>query len=208
MKILILGASGATGHHLVSQALKQEHLVTAFVRNPSKLRLYQGNIRIVKGDVTDYRCVEDAVADHEVVLSALGASSPFKRNFALISGIQNVVAAMIKQKVRRFIYQSFLGVREDRGELGFFINAVMPVILKGLISDHEAKENIILKSTLDWTIVRCSILTHGSFTGKYKNGEHINSSIFPTVSRADVADFMLKQMTDNEYLHKKPRIMY
>jgi putative NADH-flavin reductase len=207
MKILIFGATGATGQHLVSQALRSDHSVTVFIRNASKLRA--DDVKIFNGDVTDYQSVEDAVKNQEVVLSALGASNPFKRDFKLITGIQNIVTAMTKQKVGRFIYQSFLGVQENRGELGFVINTVIPVILKSVISDHEAKENIIMESALDWTIVRCSMLTNGSFTGKYRTGEHIkSSSIIPLISRADVSDFMMKEITDKKYVHKKPRIMY
>jgi putative NADH-flavin reductase len=209
MKILIFGASGATGHHLVSQALRSDHFVTAFVRNASKLRSEDVNLKIINGDVTDYQCVEDAVRNQEVILSALGASNPFKRDFKLILGIKNIVTAMMNQEVRRFIYQSFLGVQENREELGFILNAVIPVILKSVISDHEAKENIITESGLDWIIVRCPMLTNGSLTGKYRIGEHItSSSMIPFISRADVSHFMLKQITDNTYVHTKPRIMY
>jgi putative NADH-flavin reductase len=209
MKILIFGASGATGHHLVSQALRSDYFVTAFVRNASKLQSEDVNLKLFIGDVTDYQGVEDAVRNQDVILSALGASNPFKRDFKLVLGIQNIVTAMMNLKVTRFIYQSFLGVRENREELGFFFNTVIPVILKSVISDHEAKENIVKGSGLDWIIVRCPMLTNGSFTGKYRTGEHIkSSSIIPSISRADVSDFMLKQITDKTYVHKKPRIMY
>ncbi len=209
MKILVFGASGATGSHLLSQALKQQHVVTAFVRSPSKLRLSHPNLNIVQGDVSHYQQVENAMTNQELVLSAIGASTPFKSDQKLIIGIQNIVAAMTKQMVPRIIYQSFLGVRENRKELGLMVNVIMPVILKKAIVDHEAKEDIIVKSPLDWIIVRCPILTDGPLTAKYRSGEHIrSSSVIPLISRADVADFMLKQMTDSTYLHKKPRIMY
>ena len=184
MNILIFGASGDTGHELVSQALIQDHFVTAFVRDPTKFQLKHVSLRIFKGDVTDYRNVEDAVTDQDAVLSALGASSPFKRDFTLIKGIQNIVAAMTKQNVSRFIYQSFLGVKEHRKELGLVFNTLIPVILANVIADHEAKEDIIVKSNLNWTIVRCSILTNDPFTNKYRHGEHIRfSSLIPSIAR-------------------------
>jgi putative NADH-flavin reductase len=209
MKILIFGASGATGYNLVSQALRLEHFVTAFVRDPSKFKVKHANVKIFKGNVTDYHRVDDAMKGQDAVLSALGASSPFRRDFNLIIGIQNIVTAMMRQNIRRFVYQSFLGVKESRKELGFLINTIIPLMLKNVIADHEAKEAIIEKSNLDWTIVRCSRLTHGAFTGHYRDGEHIlPSSLFPRISRTDVADFMLKQIAETKYLHKKPRIMY
>jgi putative NADH-flavin reductase len=183
--------------------------VSAFVRNPSKLRIDKDRITIFTGNVADYQSVEDAIANQEAVLSALGASSPFKRDFTLVNGVQNIVTSMTKKNVRRFIYQSFLGVKENRNELGFLINNIFPLVLKNLILDHEAKEDIIVNSNLNCTIVRCPILTNRSFTGEYRDGEHITSvSILPFISRADVADFMLKQLTHYKYLHKKPRIMH
>lgn len=209
MKILIFGASGATGSNLVSQALRQEHIVTAFVRTPSRVKLRHDKLHIFQGDVSDYQQVADALTNQEIVLSALGASSPFKRDLKLIIGMQNIVAAMSRKRTSRLIYQSFLGVRDDRKELGLMVNVIMPVLLKSVIKDHEIKEDVIVKSNLDWTIVRCSVLTNGPLTVKYRTGEHISSSsVIPFISRADVADFMLKQMGDKTYLHKKPRIMY
>jgi putative NADH-flavin reductase len=209
MRILIFGASGATGHNLVSQALNRNFVVTAFVRDPSKLQLRNNEIKIFQGNVGDYQRVEDAVNNQDAVLSALGASSPLKRDFTLIKGVQNIATAMSKVNVKRLIYQSFLGVKEHREELGFLFNSILPVLLRNIILDHEAKENILLNTTLNWTIVRCSVLTNGPFTGDYRDGEHITSaSVLPSISRADVADFMLNQLTNDKYLHKKPRIMH
>lgn len=209
MNILIFGASGATGSHLVSQALKQGHRVTAFVRTASKLEITHPNLKVAEGDVSHYQQVENAMQDQEVVFSALGAATPFKRDHKLIIGIQNIVAAMTKQNVPRIIYQSFLGVKENRKELGLMVNMVMPVILKKAIVDHEAKEDIITKSQLDWVIVRCPMLTNGPLTASYRTGERIrSSSVIPLVSRADVAHFMLQQISDDRHLHKKPRVMY
>jgi putative NADH-flavin reductase len=209
MKIVIFGASGATGRHLVSQALDQKHIVSVFVRDPSRLRIDGDRIRIFKGDVSSYESVENAITNQDAVLSALGASTPFKRDFALIDGVRNIATAMLRRDVRRFIYQSFLGVRENRSELGFIINKIFPIVLRNVIVDHEAKEDIIVNSDLNWTIVRCPKLANDPFTGRYRDGEHIASaSLLPSISRADVADFMLRQLTDDKYLHKKPRIMH
>ena len=208
MKILVFGASGATGYNLVSQAVEKGHHVRAFVRDPSKLKIENKNLNIFQGDVSNYQQVEDAVKDQEAVFSALGASTPFKRNFTLIKGIENIVQAMINCRVERLLYQSFLGVKENRKELGFLLDHIIATLLKRSIQDHEVKENIITTSSLQWTIVRCPTLTNGPLTGKYIDGERIQSaSILPSLSRADVADFMLKELHDKKYIRKKPRIM-
>jgi putative NADH-flavin reductase len=208
MKVLVFGASGATGHNLVSQALEKGHHVRAFVRDPSKLKLEHKNLTIFQGDVSNYQQVEDAVKDQEVVISALGASTPFKRNCSLIKGIENIVGAMTKLRVERLVYQSFLGVKENRKELGFLLDRIVSMVLKSSIQDHEVKEAIITSSNLQWTIVRCPTLTNGPLTRKYIDGERIQSiSVLPSLSRADVADFMLKELEEKRYIKKKPRIM-
>ena len=120
MKVLVFGASGATGYNLVSQALEKGHHVRAFVRDPSKLKIENKNLSIFQGDVSNYQQVEDAVKDQEVVISALGASTPLKRNFILIKGIENIVVAMTKFHVERLVYQSFLGVKEIVRSLDFY----------------------------------------------------------------------------------------
>src|SRR5688572_14347800 len=208
MKILVFGASGATGHNLVSQALEKGYHVSAFVRDTSKLKVNSKNLNIFQGDVSNYQQVEDAVKDQNAVISALGASTPFKRNFTLIKGIENIVEAMTKFHVERLVYQSFLGVKENRKELGFLLDHIVASLLKSSIQDHEVKENIITTSNLQWTIVRCPTLTNGPLTGKYIDGERIQSaSILPSLSRADVADFILKELREKKYIKKKPRVM-
>ena len=209
MKVLIFGATGDTGRLLVSSGLQQKHGITAFVRHPAKLNIHHENLKVVKGDVSDYASVESALDGHDGAISALGAATPFKRNPTLVKGIDNIVKAMHRQKVSRFIYQSFFGVSEYRSELGFVLDKVVPLVMTNVVKDHEAKELSIINSALQWTIVRCSMLTHGPATEKYRDGEHITSPFFlPMISRADVADFMIKQLTDVRYNYKKPRLMY
>jgi putative NADH-flavin reductase len=192
MKILVLGATGLTGEHLVKQGLDRGHSVTAFVRDPSKIRLRHPNLRVFAGDVSNAEHVREAIKGHDAVLSALGAKSPFKRDYRLITGINNVVTAMEQENVKRLVYQSFLGVKENREDLGFFVNHVVSFLLQKVIADHEEKERIIKKSKLQWTIIRPPKLTNGSGRGKYRTGEHItSSSLILKVSRPDVADFML-----------------
>lgn len=208
MKILVFGASGATGYNLVSQGVNHGNIITTYVRDPSKLKIEHKNLRVFKGDVANTQQVEDAIRGQEAIISVLGAANPFKRDFTLIRGIENIVSAMTKFDIRRFVYQSFLGVKDHRRDLGFLMDRVIPVFLKNVIKDHEAKEQIITSSALQWTIVRCSMLTNGTFTGKYMHGERIKSdSPLPSISRADVADFMLNQLFDTKYTGKKPRIM-
>lgn len=209
MNILIYGASGATGHELVKQALAQGHIVKAFVRNPSKLKIIHDNLEVVQGDVINYKLVEDSVKGQDAVLCALGASSPFKYDKSIVDGTGNILKAMETNNVSRFIYMSFVGVKESRNTAGFVIKYIAPKLLSSEVAGHEAREIMIKQSKLKWTIVRAPTLTNGKHLGKFRSGEEISSKGFTvTISRADVADFMIRQLTDNTFLGKTPSVMY
>jgi putative NADH-flavin reductase len=165
-------------------------------------------LTVVQGDVADLALVSQIVADQGAVLSALGNPTPMSRNPSLVIGIRNIVAAMQGSQARRLIYLSFLGVGEGREQLGGLLRYLAPVLLRNEIADHQAKETIVRNSGLDWTIVRPPKLTNGQWTGIYRHGLGIRSlGIIPTISRADVADFMLRQISDDTYLRQTPAVM-
>ncbi len=207
--IIIFGASGKTGQELVKQALAKGHFITAFVRNPSKLKITHGNLKVIQGDITDYQSVTDAVIGKDAVLSALGASSPFKFDQSVVDGTKNIITAMETNEISRFIYMSFAGVKESRHTAGFIIKHIAPKLLSTEIAGHEARESMIRQSRLNWTIVRAVTLANGKHSGQYRSGVAINAKGFPVIiSRADVADFMLQQVTDNTFSRKAPSVMY
>jgi len=209
MNVLVFGASGATGHELVRQALNQGHKVTAFVRTPSKLKITHDDLKLVEGNVSQYPVVEQAIRGQDIIFSALGASNPFRFDQSVVEGISNIIQAMQHSVVKRLIYLSFIGVPESRNDGGFVIKYIAPKLLKTEIAGHELREKMIRKSELDWTIVRAPTLTKGPGKREYRSGEELKSHAFTvTISRADVADFMLKQMNDNSFIRKAVRIMY
>jgi putative NADH-flavin reductase len=210
VRTVIFGAAGATGRELVKQALARGHQVTAFVRTPAKFDLKHTGLNVVQGDVPDAATLERALSGQDAVLCALGAATPLKRDPTLINGVDNIVRAMERGGPRRLIYLSFLGVRGAREQLSLLGRYVVaPLILRNVVTDHEAKENIITRSGLDWTIVRPPRLTNGRYTGAYRHGGDIKAaSMIPMISRADVADFMLLQLDGREYLRKAPAVMY
>lgn len=209
MKILIFGASGLTGLQVTQEALEKGHYVTAFVRTPENFHLHHPNLTIFKGNVTDADAVDRSLENQEVVICALGAKTPFISDPTLIAGVDNIAKAMKSKSVKRFVYLSYIGVDENKEGLGFLTKYIMPLILNKATQDHKSKENIIENSSLDWTIVRAPKLTNDKFTGKYRVGESImpNSLLF-TISRKDLAQFMLSAAEQNQYIKQKPRIMY
>jgi putative NADH-flavin reductase len=207
MRVLILGATGKTGQQLVRQALERGLSVTAFGRETSRLPPPGSSLRVVQGDVGDSSAVARAIEGHDAVLSALGVGRPLKSDATVIDGIRFVINGMHAHGVRRLIYLSFIGVTESRAAAGPVIRYVARFPLRNEIADHEAKEAMIRAADMDWTIVRAPTLTTGAATGQYRDGESIAArSLLPLLSRADVADFMLRQLTDRSYVRKVSRI--
>ena len=209
MKLLVFGSTGGTGRELVKQALEQGHEVTAYARNPAKLGdIAHPRLQVVRGDVLDPAAVESAVAGYDAVLCSIGAGA--ERTTLRENGTRNIVQAMEKAGVRRLICQSSLGVGDSRANLGFLTKyVIVPVFLRHAFADHERQEAVVKKSALVWTIVRPPHLKDGPHTGTYRQGfPTTDTGIQGKISRADVADFMLKQLTSDTYLHQTPGVSY
>lgn len=210
MKLLVFGATGGTGRELVRQALAQRHTITAFVRDAAKLGTGGAGLKVVEGDVLDGTAVERVVPGHDGVLSALGAPA-LKTGTVRSQGTRNIVLAMEKGGVRRLICQTSLGYGDSRAVLDatplHFKYLVVPFLLRKGFADHKLQEDYIKRSKLDWIIVRPGNLTDGPRTGAYRHGFDVTDPTLKVeVSRADVADFMLKQLTDDTYLQQTPGV--
>jgi nucleoside-diphosphate-sugar epimerase len=208
VRVLVIGATGGTGRQLVHQALEQGHQVTAFVRDPARLNIEHANLRIVKGDVLDYASVESAMRGQSVVLCALGHKRFFYPNKIQSNGMRNILRAMKACDVPRLICETALGIGNSVGRLGlphtFFI---LPLILPFYMWDKLRQEQLIAASDRDWIIVRPGMLTSGDPRGSYRHGPRVGSYLWPVkISRADVADFMLKQLNDDTYVGAAPGV--
>ncbi len=209
MKVLIFGSTGSIGREVVQQALEQGYIVTAFTRDPAKLDIKHVNLKVAQGDVMNLGAVEKAVQGQDAVLCVLGSGG--KRKGTIRSeGTQQIIRAMEKLGVRRFICQTTLGVGDSQGNLDFFWKYIMfGFLLREVLADHVIQENYVKQSRLDWTIVRPGAFTEENRTGHYRHGfPGTDKTIKLKISHADVADFMLKQLTDDSYLHKTPGLSY
>ena len=209
MNVLVFGASGATGREVVKRALDRGHSVDAFVRDPAKLEIKHANLTVTVGDVTEGALVERAVTSRDAVASALGSGNSLSSDPALIEGIQNIIRAMDHAGVRRLVYLSMLGVGDSGKQLGFVDRyVVLPLLLRNVVTDHARKESLIKQSRWDWVIVRPPRLTNGPYTGRYQSGEDVRErTLLASISRADVADFMVKQFVDERYVHRTPAVL-
>ncbi len=208
MKITIFGATGGTGRQLVEQALAAGNEVVAYIRNPSKLNINHEHLKVIQGELADEPLIESAVSGADVVLSALGPRGGSK-NKPMTEGMQNIIAAMKKQSVRRLIITSTLSAK-DPNDLPDFKTKALVNLVK--LTMHDAYEDIVSaaetvhNSDLDWTIVRLAMLNNGPKSGKVKAGYVGSGKVGTQISRADIADFMLKNVQNAEYLRQAPAI--
>jgi putative NADH-flavin reductase len=212
MKILVIGATGGTGSLVVKRALDKGYDVTAFVRNPGKLKIASANLKLVSGNVLEQGTLDKIMTGHDAVICCLGA--PANKAGQLRSrGTQNIVNSMQQNGVSRLICQTSMGYADSEIVLRhtpfIFRNIFVPWLLRKTFDDHLLQEVFIKQSKLTWTIVRPGIMTNGHFTGVYRHGfAYDDSKLKVKISRADVADFLVQQTWSKNYHNKVTGISY
>lgn len=210
MKLLVIGGTGKTGRELIKQGLDQGHIVTTLVRKPKKIKYSHPNLFIVQGDVLIPGSLDNAFRGQDAVLSALGHKKFIIRTTILSRGTQNVISAMYRNGVDRFICITSLGINDSRFRLGVYYTLfTIPIILFFYFLDKSKQEKLIMESDLEWTIIRPGQLTNGKKRTKYKHGLRQGHYVLTKmISRADVAHFMLHTLEKNSYLNKAVGVTY
>ena len=202
-KILVLGATGGTGREIAIQAVRQGHEATVLVRRPDRLAGLPEGLRVLKGDaLEDTEALAEAVRDQEAVICTLGVGRSLKSGGLIARSAPLLVRAMDRQGVRRLIFTSAYGVGATWKDVPILPRMLMGLLFRDLYTDKEIGEEAVRRSHLDWTLVYPVTLTHGPRTGRYRIGERLTLRGVPTISRADVAEFILTQVDDRRYLRK------
>jgi putative NADH-flavin reductase len=202
MKLVVLGATGGTGLQIVREAIERGHSVTAFVRSPERLTAFRDRITIMQGDLLNSAELEQAVKGQDAVLSGFGPRVPVSKADAhlLQQFAVALTSAMVHAEVGRVVVESVAFLFKD--------SIVPPAYLLGrmlfprTVADASAMERVFEESKLDWTMVRPPELTDKPYTAKYRVREgHLPRFGF-TISRADVADFMIKAVENRSSIRK------
>jgi putative NADH-flavin reductase len=209
MNIAVFGANGGTGRLLVAAALDAGHTVTALTRHPEDFPIRHTGLNVVGGDVLVSADVSRAVSGADVVLSTLGVPYGRKKISLYSIGMTVILAAMNETGVRRLACVSSSATdhefaRQDTGGGFFFEKILKPLIEntmgKTLYDDMRKMEALVRASDRDWTIVRPSGLFGTDAVTDYAVGENFLPNRF--TSRADLADFLLRQATESAYVRK------
>ena len=207
MKLAIFGATGKTGRHLVEQALAAGHSVTALARDPARLPQTHDRLTVVPGDVRDPAAVAQTIAGAEAVLSVLGPTGS-QPDFAVSRGTDHILAAMKVHGVRRLIISAGAGVRDPLDKptlLHAYFGTLVKVLSKNVYLDMLQVVDKVRASDVDWTIVRVPRLMDTPPTGQVFTG-YVNKDLKTSLSRADLAAYMLQQLTDRSHLRQAPAI--
>lgn len=204
MKIVIFGANGKTGLLLVEQALAKGYQVVAYVRRPESISIENPKLKIIIGNLNENLKMIDAITGADACVSTLGGGSLTKHSVETMNGIKNIVSIMEIAKVHRFIYLSSLGAGESLSIIPQPLRFILSrIILRVTLADHNSNEKLIMNSKLQWTLVRPGSLTDGQLTGNLKFGtEKTKMKGSSSISRANVASFIIKQLTDTNYYQK------
>ena len=207
MNIAIFGASGGTGKLLTERCLTAGHTVSALVRNPDAF-VFRNKVRIVKGSAFDPVPIAETLRGTDVVLSALGAKSPFKKEDVLQRAIPPILQSMSGLGVRRIIALGSAGALtsslDRQPALGrwFAKKIIYKHLLKYPVLEQIAQYHDLSTSNLDWTMVLPPVLTNLPGRGRYRISGEALPLLGIMISRVDVADFMMLQLSSSEWLRK------
>ena len=209
--VLVIGASRGIGLETVKAALAAGHTVRALARSADAISVNSPQLEKVSGDALDKATVERALDGVDVVVQSLGASSAADliRGTTLFSrATRTLIDAMRAKGVRRLLTVTGFGAGDSRGHGGVLYDAIIfPLVLKRVYDDKDVQEQMIRASGLEWTIARPGLLTNGPATGRYQVLTDPATGHGGAISRADVADFLVREITARACIGQTPLLI-
>lgn len=201
--ITVLGATGATGRQVVAQALQRKHDVIAIVRRAGSFEPATGLREVVWPNTTDAGILTNGLRGVDVVISALGGANNGPTTVCT-DAIRTLLPAMTGTGVDRLIVVSAHGVLETH-DRSLYSKAVWSWVGEKM-KDKETMESLIIASGTDWTIVRPPMLKDTPATGKYQVGDQLRIKLWHSIGRADLADFLVREAENDDFVRRCPRI--
>lgn len=203
-RIFLIGGTGGTGLCFLQQALDAGHSVTLYARNPAKCTIQHASLNVVKGELTNVEAMQRGLEGCDISVFTAGVMSK-KPTTVISDGVKNALTATEAAGVKRFIAVTSLGLGDTwKQALWSFRKVIVPLFIKGSFADKQLEEEYIMKSNLDWTIIRPARLLDKAPSRNYRFG--LDPTIQGRVARDDVAHFMMTQLDDDTFIRKTPGI--
>ena len=206
MRVLIIGASKGIGLETTRQALQAGHDVCALARSATAIAVSNPSLEKMRGDALKTADVEAAVVGVDAVIQTLGVGlGDLFRPVHLFSDATRVlIAAMRSQGVKRLICVTGFGAGDSRESISCLQRLPFQIVFGRAYDDKSLQEKMIKENELDWTIARPGVLTNGPRTGRYRMLSEASQWRNGIISRADVAEFLVRQIGDQTYIRKTP----
>lgn len=201
MKVLVIGAAGKTGGAVVEQAVAAGHEVTAFVHNADGYEAPPG-VRVAEGDAADDAAMDAAVSGQHAVLDTIGGKTPYKATTLETSVANTIMDSMRRNGVRRLVATSMIDEGRSRENSTIYERLLLSTVLRGATKDKREMESAVATSGLDWIILRPAILSDDPATGDVRTFDTESGEKGHEITRADLASFMVDQLSSDEYLHQ------
>ena len=201
MKVLVIGAAGKSGKFVVEQALAAGHEVTAFVHKAENYRP-GSDVRVIEGDARDRSAVDSAMLGQDAVIDTIGGKLSFKTTTLEASAVATIVASMQSSGVRRLLVISVIGEGESAANTNWYERLFLSTLLRNEMKDKAAMEAMVNASDLHWTIVRLPFLSDDPATGNIHAFSAEGGEVAHKLTRADLAAFMVAQLSSEEYVQK------
>lgn len=215
MRIFLLGSTGNTGHEILRRLIAENHEIVLLVRNLAKLdpgvpAPRAEMLSAIQGEVSEPEKLREHFKGCDVIVSALGTGTSNSVTDIYSVGGRNILNAMRVNNVRKLITITSAAVDlSDPSTDNFFMNRIIRPSFNKVYYDQTRWETILDETLdIDWICVRPPNLLNKQFTGKYRvNLNHCPKGGWK-IARADLADFIVKQLKSDEYVHRKPVIAY
>ncbi len=206
MRVLIIGASKGIGLETTCQALTAGYDVRAMARSAAALTLSHQKLEKVCGDAMNSRDVEAALEDVDAVIVSLGVglAELFQPVHLFSSATRVLIAGMQARALKRLICVTGFGAGDSHASISLLQRIPFRLVFGRAYDDKSRQEQLIKESGLDWTIVRPGVLTGGARTGRYQVLREPSKWRNGIISRANVADFLVRQIDATMYIRAAP----
>lgn len=195
MKLVILGANGKTGRHVVRTALEHGMHVTAVVRDPARsIGFAHDRLKIEIGDPCDPVFLTNTFRGKDAVISTLGGRRPTKAATSVCYRSANAIveAAWNTGLQRVLVTSTALLFREQP-----FIGKLLRLMVPNVVSSARRMEGILKSSGVNWTIVRAGFLNDGN-ESRFQQQREAAPAHCTSVSRRALANFLVSALKDPE----------